>query len=99
MNDAPQGPQQGPQQQTTPSTERETPFRAQCWQEQVGRTCALGAAIALESIPVTAWLFVVAAANQAPRSAPLPFWLIFVSILAAWIIAAALRRLPQERGS
>lgn len=92
MNTTPQGPQQ----QTAPTKDRETPFRAQPWQEQVGRICALGAAIALECIPVTAWLFVVAAANQAPRSTSLPFWWIVIVVLAAWGIAATLRRIPQD---
>ncbi len=93
MSNAPEAPLE----RTPSSAEQETPRRMQRWQEQIWRICALGAAIALETIPVSAWLFVVAAANQAPRSTPLPFWWIFVFVLAAWGIAATLRRIPQDR--
>lgn len=52
-------------------------------------------AVVLEALPVATWLLVFAGINHALGAVALPFWWIVVVLLAAWRVAALLRRLPQ----
>lgn len=50
------------------------------------------AALALETLPVMAWLVVLAANNDTPADVPLPYWWIFLVALGAWGAGVLLRR-------
>lgn len=67
-------------------------------QERTGVVLALLAAILLEVLPVTVWLLFFAVGSGTPDAPLLPFWWLFVVVLSAWCVAAALRRAPTEGG-
>lgn len=61
-------------------------------EERTGTAVEVCAALALETVPVTAWLVVLAGNNSTPSDVALPFWWIFLVTLAAWGVAVLLRR-------
>ena len=75
---------------------REQMQQMQRIQERTGIALVLLAAIILEALPVTVWLLFVASANGASDAPALPFWWLFIVVLGAWGVAAALRRTPAE---